>query len=202
MKNIGIFGGTFNPPHLAHKRLAIEAAKIAELDKVIVIPSYMPPHKIANELLSGKDRMELCRRTFFEDIFEISDIELNREGKSYTIDTVKELSSKLGDSRLFLIIGSDMLLSFHKWFCYEEILEYVTLVVVSRENEIDATILSDYAKTVLGLEEEKEEIIILDLPPEVLSSTRIRELIEKGESTDGMLTEKAREYIAQKGFYK
>ena len=202
MRNVGVFGGTFNPPHIAHKRLALEAAEKAKLDKVFVIPTYTPPHKIAKNLLSGDDRIELCRRTFYEDIFEISDIELKREGKSYTVDTVKQLLSELENTKLFLIIGSDMLLTFHEWFHYEEILKSVTLIVISRENEIDRNILKAYAENTLNLKEENGDIIILDLPPEVLSSTQIRELIEKGEPTEGMLTEKAEEYIAEKGFYR
>ena len=77
---IGIFGGTFNPPHKGHKRMALEMMRAASLDKILIIPTFTPPHKTAPELAGTKDRMKMCELLFSEDCFEVSDIEIRREG--------------------------------------------------------------------------------------------------------------------------
>ncbi|MGN1442597.1 MAG: nicotinate (nicotinamide) nucleotide adenylyltransferase, partial [Acutalibacteraceae bacterium] len=135
MSNIGFFGGTFNPPHLAHKRLALEMKEEAHLDKILVVPTFVPPHKAALSLASGEDRLTMCRLMFDEDIFSVSDMELRRKGKSYSFDTLTEMKRLYPDDKLFMIIGSDMLLSFHEWYRYRDILGLVTLCAASRDGK-------------------------------------------------------------------
>lgn len=202
MKRIGIFGGTFNPPHLAHKRLALEMMQKANLNEMLIIPTFVPPHKNAKELASAEDRLEMCRRTFFEECFEVSDIEIRREGKSYTYDTLCQLKEIYKDSKLFLVVGSDMLLSFHKWYRFDDILKMATLCAISRENEESANMLSAYAKDVLGLDEEKGEIIISKTKPIELSSTELREKLRNGEDVSGLIEEKTLCHINERGLYK
>ena len=79
---IGIFGGTFNPPHKGHKRMALEMMKAASLNKMLIIPTFTPPHKNATDLATGKDRMKMCELLFSEDCFTVSDVEMKREGKA------------------------------------------------------------------------------------------------------------------------
>lgn len=177
---IGIFGGTFNPPHLGHKHLAEEIRKKAELDKIIVIPACTPPHKVSNELADGAHRMKMCELIFNDDFYEISDLEIKRQGKSYTVDTVAELKMLYPDDELFLIIGADMLMSFDKWYRYEDILSDVTLCVTVRDDDVKNTDLSAFAKNVLMLDEEKGEIIIADVEPYVCSSTDVRKQLSSG----------------------
>lgn len=195
MKRIGLFGGTFNPPHLAHLRLAEKAAEGASLDRVIIMPAFVPPHKNAPKLLSPEVRLELCKRTFRGSLFEISDLEIRRSGKSYTIDTIDELKKIYPNDELFLIIGSDMLLSFEKWFRFEDILKAVSLCVMSREKDIEKEDLDEYCRNVLRLK--KNKYLILDCEPVELSSTEIRERIEEGERVQDMLSKEAFEYISE-----
>ncbi len=177
---IGIFGGTFNPPHLGHKHLAKELKEKAELDKIIIIPACTPPHKVSRELADGVHRMKMCELLFTDDFYEISDIEIRRQGKSYTVDTVEQLKKLYPDDELFLIIGADMLMSFDKWYRYEDILSNVRLCVSVRDDEVKTSDLCAYAKNVLKLDSEKSEIIIADVEPLVCSSTDVRNHLSLG----------------------
>lgn len=201
MSKIGIFGGTFNPPHKAHRYLAKEMKRCAELDKIIIIPTFVPPHKQTTHLQSGSDRLEMCKRNFFESYFEISDIEIIRQGKSYTVDTLEALRKKYPNDELFLIIGSDMLLSFHQWYRYRDILSLATLCVASREDEVSFGTLVEYAETTLGKSREKGEIIISKIPPVELSSTLIRKKIADGADVSDLLCAEVFNYIKEKGLY-
>lgn len=177
---IGIFGGTFNPPHLGHKNLAMQIKDIAELDKIVIIPSFVPPHKQSDQLASGEHRIKMCELMFSEDIFSVSDMEICRGGKSYTIDTITALKEEYPADELFLIIGSDMLLSFHEWRQYKDIISLATLCVASRCEEISKDTLLRYATDTLGLSEANGEIIIADIEPMEVSSTAVREMIKYG----------------------
>ena len=199
MRRTGLFGGTFNPPHVAHLRLAEKAIEGSGLDRVIIMPAFIPPHKAAPELLKSEDRFELCRRTFCGEKFEISDLELRRKGKSYTVQTLEELKKLYPDDEFFLIIGSDMLLSFKKWFRYEDILKYASLCVMTREKAVSRKTLFEYCKNVLKLS--SKDFIILDSDAFELSSTEVRQKAKEGKNLSNMLTEKANEYIKEKSFY-
>ena len=201
MSNIGFFGGTFNPPHLAHKRLALHFQKEADLDKILVVPTFVPPHKAAAMLAPGEDRLAMCRFLFREDIFSVSDMELRRKGKSYSFDTLTQLKKFYPDDKLFMIIGSDMLLSFHQWYRYRDILKLVTLCAASRDGKEGADKLSDYAASVLGLDAAKGEIIISVLPPVELSSTQIRRMITDGENAEEYLGKEVSDYIKKRDLY-
>ena len=200
MSRIGLFGGTFNPPHLAHLRLATLAAEQCSLDEIIIMPTFLPPHKQASQLLSGEERMELCKYTFTSSVFSFSDFELKKGGKSYTVETLRHLKGTNPGDTLFLIIGSDMLLSFDRWFCWQEILQLSRLIVLSREDEITQSELSAYAERVLHLNE--EEYDVLNCAPQMLSSTEIREKLQRGEDVSSFLTPKAYQRILEKGYYR
>lgn len=177
---IGIFGGTFNPPHLGHKHLAEQIKFKASLEKIIIIPANTPPHKVSKDLADGVHRVKMCELLFGEDYYEISDIELKREGKSYTVDTVTELKKLYPCDELFLIIGADMLMSFDRWYRYEDILSAVKLCVTARDDEVKTADLYDYAKKALKLDAKNNEIIIADVEPLVCSSTDVRENLAQG----------------------
>ncbi len=198
---IGIFGGTFNPPHSGHKKLAFEMKETASLDKVIIIPTCQPPHKEGKDLASSADRMAMCEFLFSEDFFTVSDIEIRREGKSYTYDTLCELKKIYPDDELYLIIGSDMLLCFDKWYRYKDILSMAHLAVATREEEVSAQKLRDYTENVLSLSDEKGQYILADVKPFECSSTFVRERIKAGESVEGYLSDKVGKYVKAKGLY-
>lgn len=201
MSNIGFFGGTFNPPHLAHKRLALRMKEEADLDKILVVPTFVPPHKAALSLAPGEDRLKMCRLLFDDDIFDVSDRELRRGGKSYSFDTLSELRACYPDDRLFLIIGSDMLLTFHEWYRYRDILNLVTLCAASRDGKEGVKKLSEYALNTLDLDAGKGEIILSELPPVELSSTQIRALLADGKDAEDYLGKAVSDYIRKKGLY-
>ena len=134
MGRIGIYGGTFNPPHTGHMLALREFAEKLQLDRVLLIPDRVPPHK---EMPEGSPdamtRLRLCRLAA-EDLpfVEVSDLELRREGRSYTVDTVRELAALYPDDERIFLMGTDMFLSFHTWYRPEEIVRYVSLGMADR----------------------------------------------------------------------
>ena len=134
MARIGIYGGTFNPPHMGHIRAAVDAVRTLELTKLYVIPDRIAPHKeIPEGSPSPQQRLEMIRVALSgESNVEILDIELRREGKSYTYETVEQLHVLHPDAELILLMGTDMFLSFHEWRCTEKILAQASLGVFYR----------------------------------------------------------------------
>lgn len=202
MSKIAVFGGTFNPPHLAHKRLINEMDEKVGFDEVLIIPTFVPPHKNAPDLASGKNRLEMCRRTFFESRFTVSDLEISRGGKSYSYDTFCFLKEQYGNSKLYLVIGSDMLLSFDKWYRYKDILSMATLCVASRKKDTDTKKLALFAKDKLYLNEKNGEIIILSSDAFELSSTQIRQYIKDKKDVSAFVEKNTLEYIKEKELYR
>lgn len=196
---IGIFGGTFNPPHLAHLNIAEDFSRRLNFDKLIIIPTYQPPHKQAQSLADSEDRLRMCRLLFDKDNMEVSDMEIQRQGKSYTYDTLCQLEEEYQGAELYLIIGSDMLLSFHRWYRYEDILRKCILCVLTRENDIDNAHMKDYALEALKLRE--GEIVFSSLEAFELSSTQIREMMKEGEDVSALTGERVWAYIREKGLY-
>lgn len=189
---IGVFGGTFNPPHNGHVRLAKAAADELKLDKLLVIPSCIPPHKIAAKLADGQERLEMCRLAFDCDPrFEVSPMELERGSRSYTVETLRELKALYPDSELYFIVGSDMLESFDKWYLWQEILSLSVLCAASREEGYSPD-LSRFGKLA-------ERIKIITLDPLEVSSTQIRN--SAGEVSSELLDPKVAAYIREHGLY-
>lgn len=189
---IGVFGGTFNPPHNGHVRLAKAAADELKLDKLLVIPSCIPPHKIAAKLADGQERLEMCRLAFGCDPrFEVSPMELERGSRSYTVETLRELKALYPDSELYFIVGSDMLESFDKWYLWQEILSLSVLCAASREEGYNPD-LSRFGKLA-------ERIKIITLDPLEVSSTQIRNTA--GEVSPELLDPKVAAYIREHGLY-
>ena len=131
---IGLFGGTFNPVHNGHINLVKNFKDKLSLDKVLVIPTAVPPHKQAESLVSSEDRLNMCRLAF-SSLAEVSDVEIERGGRSYTVETLEELKKIYKDDDLYFLVGSDMLLSFKRWYRWEDILTMCTLCATDRDNE-------------------------------------------------------------------
>ncbi len=131
---IGIFGGTFNPPHIGHVRAAQASARELKLDRLLVIPDFLPPHKdLAPGSPDGEERLRLCRIAFGGiKKCRVSDMELRRGGRSYTVDTLRRVRETYPQAKLYLLMGTDMLLCFEEWREFEEILSMVTLAVFAR----------------------------------------------------------------------
>ena len=130
---IGILGGTFNPIHIGHLILADEVREKLLLDKVIFVPTYIPPHKQNFEVAAAQDRFRMVKAAIKgNQFFKASDIEIRRKGPSYTVDTVKALNKKFPGDELYFITGSDLLKYLDEWKDFQELLGLVKLVVATR----------------------------------------------------------------------
>lgn len=197
MIKTGIFGGAFNPPHKGHINLAKEAIEQLKLRKLLIIPTFESPHK-ATKLAPFEERAEMCRRAFsgISDKCEVEICEIERElgGISYTINTLRALKNRYTDARFFLLIGGDMLFSFTDWYKYESILKECEVCAAARGGDNFSEML-EYA-TEVG------RIKVLPTNVVDISSTEIREKIQKGEDASEWITEDVRGYIEEKGLYR
>lgn len=193
---IGIYGGAFNPVHKGHVKLAEEVKAKAELDKIIIMPSGVSPHKSSCGLIDSTHRLEMCRLAFEGEDYIVSNLEIKREGKSYTVDTVTELKKIYHDDELYLIMGSDMLLSFHRWYRYEDILSAVTICATTRQGDISLEELKNYSRDVL-----KKDTLIIDFEPFECSSTKVRNALLSADDASLMVPQKVLAYIIEKGLY-
>lgn len=197
MMKVAIYGGSFDPPHNGHKALAYNLAKACGADKVIIVPTAMSPFKNTSGA-DADERLQMCRLHFCEECFEVTDIEIRRGGKSYTVDTVSAVMAMYPEAELFLFMGDDMLLSFHKWYEYRKIMDMCTIVAACRTEdmaELDA--MKEYTRTVLG----DGCVIICNSIPVQVSSTEIRSLLSKGAESD-KLSPQVSEYIKVRGLYR
>ena len=199
---IGVFGGTFNPPHNGHIILGNDFKEQLELDKLLVIPTYIPPHKVTPFLASSEDRVNMCKIMFEPIGYEIDTIEIERGGKSYTHDTLHELKNKYDNPEIFLAMGSDMFFLFDKWKKPEEILSLCTICVATREHEKTRSEFERYAMQKFPEYYKSGHIRILNCNPLEISSTEIREMIKNKENTDRYIPEELRSYIDKRGLYR
>lgn len=197
---IGIFGGTFDPPHSGHKKYADEVFRKLSLDRLLVIPTATPPHKGGKNPIDSADRLAMVRILFADDSdVEVSDMEITRGGRSYTYETVTLLREIYPDDELFFILGSDMLLSFHSWRNPEVILSHVKICAVTRTDSINNEMLQEYIEKYFP--EQKDRFITCDFDPVEISSTQIRDAIRRGEDVEGLLDVQVMEYIKEKELY-
>jgi nicotinate-nucleotide adenylyltransferase len=174
---IGILGGTFNPPHLGHLISAQEAYLQLGLDRVKLIPARIPPHKPVEEEPGPAHRLELCRLAIQGDErFEVSDVEIAREGPSYTVDTLEELHSSAPDHELFLIVGGDIAAGLPSWREPERVLSLATLAVARRRGTPRAAV-DEALRTLRGGERAR----FFRMPRIAISSTMLRDRVRAGE---------------------
>ncbi len=194
----GIFGGTFNPIHNGHVNLVDRISEKVSLDRILVIPTNIPPHKLTPDLAYDDARLEMCRLAFEDNPkAEISDYEIIQGGKSYTILTLEHLKTIYPHDEFYLIIGSDMLLTFHEWKEYQKILKLCTIVAAAR-SKADIEKIKPYAQKLIAM---GGKCIIVDVEPYEISSTKLRELIVNNEQYTCYLPEKVVKYIASKKLY-
>lgn len=197
---IGIYGGTFAPVHNGHVHAAKLFMEQMRLDYLMVIPSGIPPHKPVDGADDPAHRLRMCELAFANmDGVVVSDMEIRRGGKSYTVDTVRELSAP--DRRLLLFCGTDMVLSFDKWFEYKEILKLCYPVYMRREQDklLDGMIVDKLAK--YYRETGKMFRRILGEPLEI-SSSQIRQKIQNGEPISHLVSPLVESYIQRNGLYR
>ena len=218
---IGLFGGTFNPVHLGHLRAAVEVRQGFELDEIFLIPAALPPHKVPGDVAASVDRLNMLNLALGSDAgLKVSNVELNRSGPSYTIDTVQHFKQTLpAESRLFLIMGLDAFLEIDTWKSYRELLTQIPLIVINRPNAGDRTsgvpwkVMDDYMAAKLSadysysasrsayLASGQQSIYVFEVTALDISSTRIRRAISKDRSINYLVPPKVVEYIRTKGIY-
>jgi nicotinate-nucleotide adenylyltransferase len=192
-QKIGILGGTFDPIHLGHLILAEQMAGKFRLDEVIFIPSASPPHKDNKKVSSAKDRFKMTELAIENNpLFSISDIELKRKGKSYTVITVHELKKLYPQSELFLLCGSDVLDEIKTWKKPDEIYRLIKVIIGVRPGYNKIKKDNKYAK----------KSIIEEMNGLEVSSTEIRERVKKGKSIRYLVPAKVEEFIRAKGLYR
>lgn len=197
---IGLMGGTFNPIHNGHLIISEHIRDSIGLDKIIFIPSGNPPHKASDDLLRAEIRKDLTLLAILSNPkFSLSTIEIERAGKSYTIDTIRELKKQYSEDELYFIIGADSLFELNLWKDYEELLRITNFIVVDRpganNSEID-TIIHNLQKNYGAI------IKRVDIPLIEISSTDIRNRIKKGLSIKYLVPDKVEEFIINEGLYK
>ena len=195
---IGILGGTFNPIHIGHVYIANQCRRRLELQKIILVPTYIPPHKFAKDLVNAGQRFEMCRLAAENHTgFEVCDYEICHNNGSYTYRTLEFLHERYSSGDFYLIMGEDMFLTVQDWRNPHKIYETATLCAAKRE-EGSASQLESQA---LRLENKGARCIILDFKPLMLSSTMIRDGIKQGKDMSGLLDQKVLEYIGKNGLY-
>ena len=199
MTRIGIYGGTFSPPHNGHLQAARAFMEQMWLDFLYVIPAAIPPHKQMQTPVSVDDRLEMCRLAFsgMEGVY-VSDIEARRGGRSYTVDTLRELCGE--DRRLFLLCGTDMMLTLDQWREPEEIFRLCYPVYIRREDDrsIDQKIIEKIADYQQKYGKVVRRIVT---DPIELSSEQIRARLKEEQSISSLVPAAVEKYIRDKHLY-
>lgn len=208
MGRIGLFGGTFNPIHNGHLFIAECARVYLDLEKVIFIPAYIPPHKNIED--NSIHRANMVALATYNNNFEASSVEMFRKGPSYTIDTLRHFSKKLPDCEILFIMGEDSFGELHTWKDYENVLKY-KLVVVSRYTDgfyrwdlaSGRNVCRIYPPNIENKDKCLEaEIIAMCSPLIKISSTQIRLFIKNNLSVRYLLPGAVIDYINQHNLYK
>jgi len=191
LKKIGIFGGSFDPPHLGHLVIAELARRSLKLDLVVFVPAYRPPHKLGNHPATARDRLRMTKlATRGNKRLRVSDVEVKRRGVSYTVDTILAFRRRHPSATLYLIIGSDSLRQFHSWKNPDIILQEAELAVYRRPGSLrpKRRIPSSRIHWIEG-------------PTMDLSSSDIRKRIEKGRTIRYMVRDNVLGFVESKRLY-
>ncbi len=199
-RNIGILGGTFNPPHIGHLTIAEKVYHEFSLDKILLMPSGTPPHKMGDRVLDREIRKSMTELLAEERPFlELCTLELEREGTTFTVDTMHTMRSALPNANLYFIIGTDTLFELPTWKNCEEVFAITTFICVARPGDI----MEDVRRTIDEYRKKYRGRVLLsgNVGPDI-SSTQIREMIEAGLSVKGLVTDKVLEFMEQNHVFR
>jgi len=187
---IGILGGTFNPVHIGHLILAEEALSKLKLDKLVFVPTFIPPHKNVDANVKPKDRLKMVEMAIQDNhSFSVSTFEMDSKKKSYSIDTLKDFRKLYGqDVQLYFITGSDLLKDLFSWRDVNEIFKISKFIVANRPG--------------YPVEEVPKEVETVVITPIEVSSEDIRRRVKEGKSIRYLVPEKVRKYILDRNLYK
>lgn len=219
---IGLFGGTFDPVHLGHLRAAVEVREGFGLDKIVLIPSALPPHKKTEGIVDARHRLAMIREAVAgKPQWEVSDVELNRSGPSYTIDTLAHFQSVLPEgTRLFFVAGLDAFLEIESWKSYRQLFEITPIIVITRPTgkkqpaadivEKLTTHLHTHVSRAYCYSPEKRRwthprsypVIPFNVTLMDISSSQVRQLLRTGRSIQFLVPRKVATYIREQGLYR
>jgi nicotinate-nucleotide adenylyltransferase len=209
-KRIGLFGGTFNPIHLGHLRGAEEVREAFGLQKVIFIPAALPPHKMTEEIIQAHHRIEMVKRAIRKNPqFSVSNVELKRPGKSYSIDTIRYFSGRFDDS-LYFVLGRDAFVEIETWKDFQNLFSMCNFIIMVRPGLKQGSPLPGALAPAFRYDQGAsgwvhgsgnmvflKEINFLDI-----SSTKVRQLVEKRESIKYLVPPEVEAYIEKHGLYR
>ncbi|MDQ1240414.1 MAG: nicotinate-nucleotide adenylyltransferase [Thermodesulfobacteriota bacterium] len=205
-----MFGGTFNPPHVGHLRMAEETAQRHGLEKIVFVPSHIPPHKSLERIASADDRLEMTRIACRDnDLFEVSALEVEAGGPSYTVNTLECLAESMSQE-LFFIIGTDSLREIGTWKEYHRLFHVAHFLVITRPGvgfDVAWESTPQDLREMFG--QDGGELLHLGGKRLVrsavhglnISATQIRELVKAQQSIRYLVTEPVRAYILERGLY-
>ncbi len=214
MRLVGILGGTFNPIHYGHLRMAQELADGLGMDEVRFIPSANPPHK-DDVMVSAEHRAAMVKLAIADNPkFAIDELELSRDGASYTIDTLISLRATLGNNTaLCLMMGSDAFVKLNTWHRWQELLDYAHIILVQRPDnakqqpplpkEVQALLEAHYTEQISDLSKESAGLINMQaISAQDISATQIRDAVKHGQSVKYLLPNEVIEYIVKHQLYQ
>jgi nicotinate-nucleotide adenylyltransferase len=220
LKGLGLFGGTFNPLHNGHLQVARDVLAGFDLEKIVFIPAAIPPHKGAEDLADARDRFHMIAAEIrSHEGFVASDVEIQRTGPSYTIDTIRYFLGRVSGSQpCFLLVGTDAFFEIDTWKSWHRLFDLVPFVVMTRpaagacksppasmlENYIHAHVDPGYewrAQASCFIHPAKQPVHLFPVTPVDISATRIRRRLRQGISIKGMVPESVETYIKEKGLY-
>ena len=189
---LGVLGGTFDPPHVGHLLAASDACEALSLDKLLFVPAKVPPYKARTVQASPDQRLQMLELTIGDDPrFEASRLELDRDGLSFTVDTLQTLSESTPGASLFMLIGEDLATQIASWRDAARIVELATIVVLARATSVTHSALES-TLPMTRLATRRIEI----------SSTEIRDRIRAGRSIHGFVTDAVSAFIRAAGLYR
>lgn len=210
MAKIGIFGGTFDPIHIGHLRVAEEFATAFKLDRVLMMVAATPPHRDP-PVASPEDRLRMVELAVQRSPdLEVSDIELVREGPSFTLDTVEEVRESAGGAQIWMALGGDAYALIHSWHRPEDVLAQAHLVVLTRPG-YSVNLVAPLPKCLSERYTSSGDIYVhdsgatlrtLQVSPLAVSSSMIRKAVSRGDSIRDLVTVEVLQYIQQKGLYR
>ena len=190
---VGVFGGTFDPPHLGHAIIAGEVADALALDRLLWVPASIPPHKTGRRITPGTVRRRLVEAAVaYDPRFELCDLELERGGVSYTVDTLQRLRTDHPRWSLSLVLGSDLLGGFRSWREPEVVLGLAELVVISRSGNVAAGAGDPAA----------DRFRAVQVTPVDISSSKVRERVRRRLSVRDMVSPPVLAVIEREGLYR
>ena len=197
-QRLGILGGTFDPPHVGHLIVAQDAWARLELDRLILVPARVPPHKPAGAPTAPELRLEMTRAAIAGDgRFQVDELELRRQGPSYTVDTLRTLAERHPDAELFLLLGADQLSEFASWREPQEVARLARLAVFDR---LDLSV--EQARSLLERDGVEVAVERVDVTRIDVSSTMIRERVRLGLPIRYLVPAGVEEVVRREGLYR